>query len=195
LKTFNKILPISDYGVINISSPNTPGLRGFQEKDSFVELIEGIRNGLGGNFPKPMFVKLAPDLEVSALEELLDLIVHVKLNGIILTNTTINPNALPDHKTLEQGGISGKVLQNKSTEFIKIARKKWQGKLPIIGVGGIMDGESALEKMKAGADLIQIYTGYIYKGPFLPYNILKYLDTYMKKEGINKISEIVGSSV
>ncbi len=194
VKTFQKILPISEYGVINISSPNTPGLRGFQEKDTFVELIRGIEKGLGGKFPKPMFVKLAPDLEVSALEELLEIILDLSLAGVVLTNTTINPNALPNHSQLEQGGISGRVLAEKSTEFIRIARNKLQGRIPIIGVGGIMDGRLALEKILAGADLIQIYTGYIYKGPFLPYQILEYLDSFLEKNKIPHISEIVGQS-
>lgn len=193
VKTFKKILPISDYGVINISSPNTPGLRSFQEKDSFVELVKGIERKLGG-FLKPMFVKLAPDLEISALEELLDIILDLNLQGVILTNTTINPEVLSGYEKLEQGGISGKVLASKSTEFIKIARRKLKGKIPIIGVGGIMDGHSALEKILAGADLIQIYTGYIYRGPFLPYQILEFIDKFLTKQGCKSISEIVGMS-
>lgn len=193
IKTFQILSPLGDYGVINISSPNTPGLRGFQEKDTFVSLINGIRNGLGGTFPLPMFVKLAPDLEESALDELLDLLLDLKLNGVILTNTTIDPSVLPKYDKLETGGISGKVLQKKSTAFIRRAYKKLKGRLPIIGVGGIHDGPSALEKIRAGADLIQVYTGYIYEGPFLPYRILEYLDSTMEKEGISSINGLVGS--
>ena len=193
VKTFKILTPLADYGVINISSPNTPGLRGFQEKESFISLVNGIKKGLDGNFPLPMFVKLAPDLEISALEELLDIILDVKLDGVILTNTTINPSVLPNYSNLETGGISGRVLREKSTHFIRIAYKKLQKRIPIIGVGGIYDGESALEKIRAGANLIQIYTAYIYKGPFLPYKILEYLDKKMISEGIAGIDELVGS--
>ncbi|NBU99551.1 MAG: quinone-dependent dihydroorotate dehydrogenase, partial [Spirochaetia bacterium] len=189
VKTFKILTPLADYGVINISSPNTPGLRGFQEKESFITLINGIKEGLGGNFPLPMFVKLAPDLEFFALEELLDIILDIKLDGVILTNTTINPSVLPNYSNLETGGISGKVLREKSTQFIRKAYNKLQKRIPIIGVGGIYDGESALEKIKAGANLIQIYTAYIYKGPFLPYKILEYLDQKMILEGIKSIDE------
>jgi dihydroorotate dehydrogenase len=194
IKTFQALAPLGDYGVINISSPNTPGLRGFQEKESFLTLIEGIKKGLGGKFPIPMFVKFAPDLERTALEELLELVIDLQLDGVILTNTTIDPSSLKSYanQTIEQGGISGRVLQSKSTEFIRLARKSLQGKIPIIGVGGIFDGPSALEKIFAGADLIQIYTGYIYKGPFLPYQILEYLDKFMVTNRISKISDLVG---
>jgi dihydroorotate dehydrogenase len=193
VKTFKILTPLSDYGVINISSPNTPGLRGFQEKESFISLVNGIKEGLGGKFPLPMFVKLAPDLEISALEELLDIILEIKLDGVILTNTTINPSVLPNYSNLETGGISGRVLRERSTHFIRIAYKKLQKRIPIIGVGGIYDGESALEKIRAGANLIQIYTAYIYKGPFLPYKILEYLDKKMILDGVSSIDELVGS--
>jgi len=193
IKTFKFLSPLGDYGVINISSPNTPGLRGFQEKESFVSLINGIRDGLGGTFPLPMFVKLAPDLNEGSLDELLDLLLDLKLDGVILTNTTIDQSVLPSYANLETGGISGKVLQKKSTAFIRQAYRKLKGRLPIIGVGGIDDGASALEKIQAGADLIQIYTGYIYKGPFLPYQILQYLDETMEKLGVKYFKDLVGS--
>jgi dihydroorotate dehydrogenase len=195
LKTFTLLLPYADYAVINISSPNTPGLRGFQEKDSFIELIQGIKNGLGGKFNVPMFVKLAPDLEETALEELLDLIIELGISGVVLTNTTINKNYLKSYSDIETGGISGKVLQSRSTFFIQLAYKRLQGRIPIIGVGGIFDGKSALEKISAGANLIQIYTGYIYKGPFLPYQILEYIDRFMIQNGVKNISEIVGKKI
>lgn len=190
-KTLRILSPLSDYAVINISSPNTPGLRGFQEKDSFLSLISGIKDGLGGNFPIPMFVKLAPDLEHTALYEILDLVLETNLSGVILTNTTIDPSVLP-YPVPEAGGISGKVLQCKSLEFIRLAYKRLKGKVPIIGVGGIFDGKSALEKILAGANLIQIYTGYIYRGPFLPYEILSYLDNFMDKNNVGNIEELVG---
>lgn len=193
--SLKKLSPISDYAVINISSPNTPGLRGFQEKDSFVSLIEGVKNSLGGVFPVPTFIKLAPDLEDSAIEELLEIILSLKLDGVVLTNTTINPNLIKEYKQIEQGGISGKPVKQRSLEIIKLAYKKLQNRIPIIGVGGIDSYESALEKILAGANLIQIYTGYIYKGPFLPSIILEGLDQYLEKNKIKSISDIVGAEV
>jgi dihydroorotate dehydrogenase len=172
-KTLKKLSPLCDYAVINISSPNTPGLRGFQEKENFIELIEGIRKNLGGEFLIPTFVKLAPDLDDSAIQELLEMILSLKLS-------------------VEEGGISGRPLRKRSTDVIRLAYKVLKGRLPIIGVGGIDSFESALEKILAGASLIQIYTGYIYKGPFLPYMILEGIDQFLQKQGVPNIAEIVG---
>lgn len=193
VKTFKKLLPLGDYAVINISSPNTPGLRGFQEKDSFIQLVNGIKAELGGNFPIPTFVKLAPDLENSAIEELLDIVLDLKLAGVILTNTTIKKEVLSNYPAVEDGGISGKPLKDRSTSIIRLAYKKLKNRIPIIGVGGIFSGRDALEKIQAGASLVQIYTGYIYKGPFLPFMICEYLDDFMQKSGVKKFSELVGN--
>lgn len=193
VKTFTLTKDYLDYGVINISSPNTPGLRNFQQKDSFLNLINGIKKGLGGSFPFPMYVKLAPDLTENEFDELMELILEVGLNGVVLTNTTIDKSVLKSYKEPESGGISGQILQSRSTFLIKRAYSRLKGRIPIIGVGGIMDGPSALEKILAGADLIQIYTGYIYKGPFLPFMILEYLDKYMEKNNIDSISKAVGT--
>lgn len=195
IKSFKKLSELGDYGVINISSPNTPGLRSFQEKDSFISLIKGIKQGLGGEFLIPTFIKLAPDLDDKAIEELLDIILDFRLAGVILTNTTIDKSVLSKYSKVEDGGISGIPIRNRSTEVIRLAYKKLKGRLPIIGVGGIDSGESALEKIQAGANLFQIYTGYIYKGPLLPFSILEYLDKFMEKEGVKNISELVGTNV
>ena len=193
IRTFKKLSSLGDYGVINISSPNTPGLRSFQEKDAFVNLIQGIKRGLGGNFLIPTFIKLAPDLDDHAIEELLDIILDFKLAGVILTNTTIDKRSLSSYNSAEEGGISGAPVRKRSTDIIRLAFKKLKGRIPIIGVGGIDSGEAALEKIQAGASLFQIYTGYIYKGPLLPYSILEYLDKFMKRQGVIHISELIGS--
>lgn len=193
--SLKKLSPISDYAVINISSPNTPGLRGFQEKESFISLIEGIKKELGGKFQIPTFIKLAPDLEDYAIEELLEIILSLKLDGVVLTNTTINPNSIMNYKQIEQGGISGKPVKKRSLEIIRLAFKKLQNRIPIIGVGGIDSFESALEKILAGSNLIQVYTGYIYKGPFLPSLILEGLDNFLIKQNVQNIQEIVGAGV
>ncbi|MCX7999369.1 MAG: quinone-dependent dihydroorotate dehydrogenase [Leptospiraceae bacterium] len=194
VKSINLLVPYADYLVINISSPNTPGLRDFQEKENFIQLIKGIQSKLDSNFSVPIFVKFAPDLETSYFEELLEVVLSLRLNGVVVTNTTIDKKVLKHYppETIEQGGISGLVLEEKSTEFVRIARKVLKGRIPIIGVGGIFSPELALKKILAGADLIQIYTGYIYKGPFFPYMILKYIDKFLEKEGVKAIQEIVG---
>lgn len=193
VKTFKLLSKYGDYAVINISSPNTPGLRGFQEKNSFIELINGIKQGLGGQFIIPTFVKLAPDLEDSAIEELLDIILDLSLSGVILTNTSINPELLKGNSHIETGGISGKPLRQRSTHIIRLAFKRLKNRIPIIGIGGIDDGESALEKIQAGASLVQVYTGYVYKGPSLVKEILQYLVEYMDKNNIKQISDLIGT--
>lgn len=194
LKSINILSPYADYIVINISSPNTPGLRDFQEKQNFIDLINGIRSRLSLNFSLPIFVKFAPDLEISYFEELLEVVLSLNLNGVVVTNTTIDKSVLKHYPTekIEQGGISGLALEERSTEFVRIARKVLNGRIPIIGVGGIFNPQLALKKILAGADLIQIYTGYIYKGPFFPYLILEYIDKFLTKNKINSVSEIVG---
>ncbi len=195
VRTFKKLSSLGDYGVINISSPNTPGLRNFQEKDAFVALINGIKKGLGGKFLIPTFIKLAPDLDDSVIEELLDITLDFGLAGVILTNTTIDKKKISHYTSVEDGGISGVPVRKRSTDVIRLAFKKLKGRVPIIGVGGIDSGEAALEKIQAGASLFQIYTGYIYKGPLLPFSILEYLDKFMKRQGVVHISELVGTEV
>ncbi|XDD50187.1 quinone-dependent dihydroorotate dehydrogenase [Leptospira sp. WS92.C1] len=191
--TLKNLSPYADYVVINISSPNTPGLRNFQKQENFVSLIQGITDDLGKNFNLPVFVKFAPDMEIPDLEALLETCLNLKLGGVILTNTTVDKSALKKYPNVEmEGGLSGTPLKNRSTEFVRIAYRILKGRIPIVGVGGIDSGPSALEKILAGADLIQIYTGYIYQGPFLPFLILEFLDRFLKKNGFNSISELVG---
>lgn len=191
--TLKKLSPYADYTVINISSPNTPGLRNFQKQENFVSLIQGIRNGLGENFKIPMFVKFAPDMESKDLEALLETSLSLKVDGVILTNTTIDKSSLKRFPNVEtEGGLSGAPLKDRSTEFVRVAYRILKGRIPIIGVGGIDSGKAALEKILAGADLIQIYTGYIYQGPFLPLRILEFLDRFLKKQDLKSVSELVG---
>ncbi len=193
VKSYKKLYSMCDYIAINISSPNTPGLRSLQQKEELSELMSGLKKELGGKFPIPTFIKFAPDLTDSQFEELLDVVLDAGVQGIILTNTTLDKSSLSG-VPIEEGGLSGKPVREKSTHLIRLARQKLKKRISIIGVGGIDSGESALEKILAGADLIQIYTGYIFQGPALPKNILAYLDDYMKKNGVKNISEIVGAS-
>jgi dihydroorotate dehydrogenase len=190
-KSFRLLSPHSDYGVINISSPNTPGLRSLQGREEFRELFLNIKKHLGGSFSLPIFVKFAPDLSQTELENNLDECLKLNISGVILTNTTIDKSSLGLEKP-EEGGLSGKPLRNKALEFTKIAYRILKGKIPIIGVGGIDSGESALERILAGANLVQIYTGYVFQGPFLPYEINKTIDLYLKKYSLDSVEQLVG---
>ena len=176
--SFNKLFPYVDYFVINVSSPNTPDLRKLQDKEPLAKLIstiQGLNNSKGN--PKPVFLKIAPDLSSGQLDDIIDIVNNSELAGVIATNTTTGREDLsePEERINEigEGGLSGNPLKVKSTEIIKILRSKLKKEKSIIGVGGISTAEDALEKLNAGADLVQIYTGFIYEGPGIVKNIIK----------------------
>lgn len=167
---FKTLYNYVDYFAINVSSPNTPDLRELQEKEPLTELLTKIMD-LNKSMPKqkPVLLKIAPDLSFSQIDDIIEIVEKTKINGIIATNTTImRENISYTKKETEifgNGGLSGKPLRDKSTEIIKYISEKTQKRIPIIGVGGIMNAEDAQEKINAGASLIQIYTGFIYEGP------------------------------
>lgn len=168
---FEALFPYVDYFVVNVSSPNTPDLRALQDKKPLTHILKTLKErNAEKKSPKPILLKIAPDLNQDQLDDILEIIDLLKIDGIIATNTTIERSSLTiDNKTIEEmgeGGLSGKPLQNRSNEVIKYIRSK-ASSLPIIGVGGITDANSALEKLDAGADLLQLYTGFIYGGPGL----------------------------
>jgi len=174
------IHPYVDYITINISSPNTPNLRELQNKKELENLIRGLTEEKKKlEIKKPLLLKIAPDLSYFQIDEILDIILKYNIDGIIATNTTISrevENYEQSYvKSLGNGGLSGKPLSNKSTEIIKYISDKTDKKLPIIGVGGIMDKQDAIEKLNAGASLVQLYTGFIYEGPTLIKNIISKL--------------------
>ncbi len=161
-----------DYFAVNISSPNTPGLRALQEKAPLLELLHHLQNlNQQHPTPKPILLKIAPDLTDPQLDDIIDIVQQTKLDGIIATNTTIDRSALqtpaPQVESIGTGGVSGAPLTNRATEVIRYLHTHTQGKLPIIGVGGIMTVQDALDKLAAGATLVQVYTGLIYTGPGL----------------------------
>lgn len=162
LLSFERLQQFGDYFVLNVSSPNTPGLRSLQDRPALDELFGHIqrRNTTG----KPLLVKIAPDLEWPAIEEIIALVEEHKLAGMIATNTTIDHSSIPE-KRREQGGLSGAPLRRRATEVVRFIAER--SKTPVIAVGGIMDADAALEKFDAGAALVQLYTGYIYRGPGL----------------------------
>jgi dihydroorotate dehydrogenase len=169
-----------DYFVVNVSSPNTPGLRALQEKDALRKILENLQMlNSKKDKPKPILLKIAPDLSKAEIDDVIDLALEIKLDGLVATNTTIYrklPNTSP--KVLERlgpGGLSGLPLKNKSTEIIKYIAEKTNGQIPIIASGGIFTGADAKEKINAGATLVQVWTGFIYEGPAIVKNICKYL--------------------
>ena len=169
---FEKLFPFVDYFVVNVSSPNTPGLRELQDEKPLTVLLNRLQelNNLKKE-RKPIILKIAPDLTLKQLDTIITIISSTKIDGIIATNTTINRDNLKTKKdilkNIGSGGLSGAPLKDKSTEIIAYINKKSKGSIPIIGVGGIHSPEDAIEKLKAGASLIQLYTGFVYEGPSL----------------------------
>ena len=189
--------PLGDYVTINISSPNTKGLREFHKAEHLKALlskIDDIRKK--SNFNKSFLLKISPDLEDLFIDNIIELVLQNNIDGLILTNTTDqNRENLLDKKKNESGGLSGKPLRNLSTELIKKFYTQLKGKIPIIGVGGVDSGKSAFEKLAAGASAIQLYTGMIYKGPTIVKEIKKELIDIMREKNFKNIKEVVGSNL
>ena len=192
-KTF---FPIGDYITINISSPNTEGLRNFHEKENLEKLLIKINEiRKESNFKKSFLLKISPDLDESSVNNIVDLSLKNNINGIILTNTSDkNRDKLIDNQKNEKGGLSGQPIKDLSTKIIQKFYKKLNGKIPIIGVGGVDSGDAAFEKIAAGASAIQLYTGMIYKGPMIVKEIKKGLIIKLNEKGFKNISEAVGSN-
>ncbi|MFM6954758.1 MAG: quinone-dependent dihydroorotate dehydrogenase [Sphingobacteriaceae bacterium] len=167
---FDRLFDVVDYFVVNVSSPNTPGLRELQEKEPLKNILKTLqkRNNKEG-VSKPILLKIAPDLTQDQLDDIVEIVLESKIAGVIATNTTLSREGL--HSSVElsaqAGGLSGKPLSQRATEVIAYLSKKSNKAFPLIGVGGIYSAEDALEKLKAGASLVQVYTGFIYKGPGL----------------------------
>lgn len=175
LLCYKSLYPVVDYYVVNVSSPNTPGLRALQEKEPLTNLLHQVQLlNQSMSKPRPLLLKIAPDLSNEQLDEIVEIVLLEKLDGIIATNTTITRTDLKtnDKITIEAGGLSGKPVKDRSTFVISYLRKKAGSKLVIIGVGGIFTAKDAKEKLDAGADLLQVYTGFIYEGPALVKNLL-----------------------
>jgi dihydroorotate dehydrogenase len=175
---FKKLFDVVDYFVVNVSSPNTPNLRALQEKEPLQALLMHLQNlNLSYPNPKPILLKIAPDLNESQLDDVIDIVQTVRLSGIVATNTTIDREGLTANKKMiadtGAGGVSGKPLKQRSTEIIRYIHQKSEGKIPMIAVGGIFNGDDAREKLEAGASLVQVYTGFIYQGPAIAKNICK----------------------
>lgn len=178
---FKELHPYVDYFVVNVSSPNTPGLRELQEKESLRKILmhlQMINNGKA--VAKPLLLKIAPDLSQEQLEDVIDLALEIKLDGLVISNTTIERNQLSEKSKVRSqkfgaGGLSGLPLKQRSTEIISYVTEQTHGQIPIIASGGIFTGTDATEKLTAGASLIQVWTGFIYEGPSIVKQICKKL--------------------
>lgn len=175
---FNALFGYVDYFVVNVSSPNTPNLRALQDKEPLTKLLMVLKEeNFKQETTKPILLKIAPDLTEEQLLDIIDIVSDTKIDGVIATNTTISREGLTSDNKKETGGLSGKPLTSRSTEVIRFLSEKSNKAFPIIGVGGIHSKKDALEKLDAGASLVQLYTGFIYEGPKLIRDINKALLT------------------
>jgi dihydroorotate dehydrogenase len=170
LSCFETLFEHVDYFAVNVSSPNTPGLRALQEKEPLLQLLNTLQAANNKKAKrKPILLKIAPDLTDEQLNDIIDIVRESKIDGVIATNTTIAREPLTTSKneveSIGAGGLSGKPLTKRSTEVIRYLKEKSNNAFPVIGVGGIHTAQDAIEKLQAGADLVQVYTGFIYEGP------------------------------
>jgi dihydroorotate dehydrogenase len=177
---YQQLYDVVDYFVVNVSSPNTPGLRELQEKESLRTILTSLQqiNDTNGKY-KPLLLKIAPDLTKEQINDVIDLSLEIKLDGLVVANTTIDRSELTTSKKkiekIGAGGLSGAPLQHKSNEVISYIHQRTKGQIPIIGSGGIYSGKSAKNKIYYGATLVQIWTGFVYEGPGLIKKIIKYI--------------------
>ena len=184
--------PLATYLAVNISSPNTPGLRALQDEGALVALLDAVFEARGTQGP-PVFLKVAPDLEVSDVDAIARIASDKGLAALIVSNTTITRPALRSHHKDEAGGLSGAPLRQLALERLRDFRKATGGAIPLVGVGGIASAEDAWARIKAGASLVQLYSAMVYEGPGLPRRITRGLEGLMRREGFSSIAEAVGS--
>lgn len=190
LKTFEALRDIGDYFVVNVSSPNTPGLRALQTPEALRTILLPLREKAGA---KPVFLKLAPDLADEEVDALADLALELGIAGLILANTTIGrPTAEGEPRAKEAGGMSGAPLLDRALSLVARTFRRTGGKLPIIGVGGIFGAEDAYRMIRAGATTVQVYTGFIYQGPGFAGSIERGLVSLLRRDGLETIQEAVG---
>jgi dihydroorotate dehydrogenase len=188
--------PVSSYLCVNISSPNTPGLRALQDESALTGLIDAViaaRDEAGCTAPPPIFLKVAPDLEPADIDAIARIALDKGLAALVVSNTTISRPALRSHHAGETGGLSGAPLRELATQRLRDFRKATGGAIPLVGVGGIATAEHAWERIRAGASLVQLYSAMVYEGPGLGARIVRGLDALMKRDGFASIAEAVGS--
>ncbi len=196
VKCFDLVQPFADYVAVNVSSPNTPGLRTLQNAENLDELLGTLQARNREIGPKPLLVKIAPDLTEGEIEAIVGIAKGYGLDGIIATNTTISRDGLrtPGVAEIGAGGLSGRPLRERSTEVVRTVFRYARGELPIIGVGGIFDAGDAFQKIAAGASLIQAYTGFVYGGPEYANRINRGLCSILKERGFATLDDAVGTA-
>ncbi len=187
----------ADYLVVNISSPNTPGLRQLQEADALDRLIRACVARLAERAPgKPLLVKLAPDLAPTALDEAVDVAIAAGVAGIVATNTTLSRAGVERHpRAREQGGLSGAPLERLATSVVRRCAARAAGRVPIVGAGGVMSAEDAYAKLRAGASLVQVYTGLVYGGPSFVRRLNEGLTQLLARDGFSRVEEAIGADL
>ena len=188
--------PYASYLAINVSSPNTPGLRALQDESALTELIDGVieaRDAVAGSSTPPVFLKVAPDLEPADIDAISRIAIDKKLGALIVSNTTISRPDLRSRHAGETGGLSGAPLRELALERVRDFRKATGGAIPLVGVGGIATAQHAWERIKAGASLVQLYSAMVYEGPGLGARIASGIERLMRRDGFSSVAEAVGS--
>ena len=191
-----RMAPYASYLCVNISSPNTPGLRALQDEGALTGLLDAViaaRNEATPDAPPPVFLKVAPDLEPADIDAIARIAIERKLGALVVSNTTISRPPLRSRHAGETGGLSGAPLRELATQRLRDFRKATGGALPLVGVGGIATAEHAWERIRAGASLVQLYSAMVYEGPGLGARIVRGLEALMKRDGFASIAEAVGS--
>ncbi len=190
---FAALAPLADYVTVNVSSPNTPGLRGLQNREELTRLLDGLITARGEKKTKPILLKIAPDLDDRALDEIADVVRASGIEGLIVSNTTIARPPLASVLARESGGLSGKPLLAPSTQVLRGMRRRLGQSVILVGVGGIASGADAYAKIRAGASLVQLYTALVYQGPGLVARIKRELLAAMERDGFANVTDAVGS--
>ncbi len=193
-----KLYPLADYVTVNVSSPNTPGLRALQKAERLSELAKALvaecRSLAATAGKKPLFVKLAPDLEEEDEAAIVEVALSTGIDGLILGNTTVaRPESLRSRHAAESGGLSGRPLFQPSTERLRSLARRLGGRLPLVGVGGIATAEDVLEKIRAGATAVQLYTAFVYEGPGLVRRLVRDLDRLLERQGYARLEDAIGA--
>jgi len=188
--TYDRVADAGDYFVVNVSSPNTPGLRELQHRESLERILGGLVDAGAG----PLLVKLSPDLAAPAIEEALAVVGDLDLAGVVATNTTTErPSELRNPNSAERGGLSGKPIEERATGTIGFIAERTD--VPVVGVGGITDAEGAYRKIRAGASVVQLYTGLVYEGPSLARDINRGLCDLLERDGFDSVEDAVGADL
>lgn len=198
VRCLEMVYPVADFVVVNVSSPNTPGLRALQDAAALDELLAAVaaaRRRLAaapGSEPRPLLVKISPDLGPAELDAVIEAAVRRGVDGIVATNTTVRRPGLAGPAAARPGGLSGAPLLHLSNRVVAAVHRRTGGRLPVIGVGGIMSAQDAYAKIKAGASLVQVYTGFVYGGPGFVGRLVRELDVLLARDGFQHVKEAVG---